>query len=45
MTDGSPKEILKESLNIMSGSASRDDSMESVMVESTVGPAACMHEI
>ena len=39
MCDGSPNDILKESLNIMLGSASRDDSMESVMVESTVGPA------
>ena len=39
MSDGSPNETLKESLNIMLGSASRDESMESVMVESTVGPA------
>ena len=38
MRDGSPNDILKESLNIM-GSASRDESMESVMSESTVGPA------
>ena len=35
-------EIEGESMNIMSGSACRDDSMDSVMVESTVGPAA-MH--
>ena len=39
MSDGSPKETLKERLNVMFGSASRDESMESVMVESTVGPA------
>ena len=40
MSDGSPNDILKvESLNIMLGSASRDESMESVMLESTVGPA------
>ena len=39
MCDGSPNDILKVSLNIMLGSASRDESMESVMVESTVGPA------
>ena len=39
MIDGSPNDILKESLNIMLGSASRDENMESVMLESTVGPA------
>ena len=39
MSDGSPNETLKENLNIMLGLASRDESMESVMVESTVGPA------
>ena len=39
MSDGSPNDMLKESLSIMLGSASRDESMESVMVESTVGPA------
>ena len=39
MSDGSPKDILKESLNTMLGSASLDESEESVMVESTVGPA------
>ena len=39
MPDGGPNDVLKESLNIMLGSASRDESMESVMVESTMGPA------
>ena len=34
MIDGSPNDILKESLNIMLGSASRDENMESVMLES-----------
>ena len=39
--DGGPNETVKESAReySMLGSASLDESMESVMVESTVGPA------
>ena len=37
--DGGPYETLKENAIVMLGPASRDESMESVMVESTVGPA------
>ena len=38
MSDGSPNEILKESLNVMLGPASLDESIENVMLVSTVGP-------
>ena len=37
--DGGPYETLKESAIAMLGPASLDESMESVMVESTMGPA------
>ena len=37
--DGGPNETLKDNVIVMSESASLDESMESVMVESTVGPA------
>ena len=37
--DGGPYETVKENEYSMLGSASLDESMESVVVESTVGPA------
>ena len=37
--DGGPNETVKESEIVMLGSAALDETMESVMVEPTVGPA------
>ena len=41
--DGGPNETLKESEYLMLDSVSLDDSMENVILESTVGPATCMN--
>ena len=43
--DGGPYETLKENAIAMLGPASRDESMESVMVESTMGAATKCIEI